>query len=62
MPMDWSFARSFENFFEDMQHRVSKLPAEQRDAILARIAQARAMLGETDTLTHFQKWKSPDER
>ena len=37
--MDWSFARSFENFFEDMQHRVSKLPAEQRDAILARIAQ-----------------------
>jgi hypothetical protein len=56
----WSFARSFENFFEDMQQQVSTLPAEQRDAILVRIAQARAMLGGTDTLTHFQKWKSPD--
>jgi hypothetical protein len=59
---DWSFVRSFENFFEDMQQRVSTLPAEQREVILARIAQARAMLGGTDTLTHFQKWKSPDER
>jgi hypothetical protein len=39
---DWSFVRSFENFFEDMQQRVSTLPAEQRDAILGRIAQARA--------------------
>ena len=44
----WSFARSFDDFFEDMQHRVSTLPAEQRDAILDRIAQARAMLGGTD--------------
>jgi hypothetical protein len=58
---DWSFVRSFESFFEDMQQRVSTLPAEQRDTILGRIAQARAMLGGTDTLTHFQKWKSPDE-
>ena len=40
---------------------VSTLPAEQRDAILGRIAQVRAMLGGTDTLTHFQKWKSPTE-
>jgi hypothetical protein len=58
----WSFVRSFESFFEDMQQRVSTLPAEQRDVILGRITQARAMLGGTDTLTHFQKWKSPDER
>jgi len=58
----WSFARSFETFFEDMQQRDSTLPAEQRDAILGRIAQARAMLGGTETLTHFQKWKSPSER
>jgi hypothetical protein len=48
----WSFALSFESFFEDMQQRVSTLPAEQGAAILARIAQARAMLGGTDTLTH----------
>jgi len=59
---NWSFVRSFESFFEEMQQRVSTLPAEERDAILGRIAQARAMLGGTDTLTHFQKWKSPDER
>jgi hypothetical protein len=58
----WSFARSFDSFFDDMQQRVSTLPAEQRDAILGRIAQARAMLGGTDTLTHFQKWKSPTKR
>jgi hypothetical protein len=51
---NWSFARSFESFFEDIQQRVSMLPAEQRDAILGRIAQAQAMLGGTDTLTHFQ--------
>jgi len=25
----WSFARSFESFFEDMQQRVSTLPAER---------------------------------
>jgi hypothetical protein len=59
---DWSFVRSFESFFDDMHQRVSSLPAEQRDVILGRIAQAREMLGGTDTLTHFQKWKSPDER
>ena len=59
---DWSFARSFESFFEDMQQRVSTLPAEQQEAILGRIAQARAMLGGTDTLAHFQRWKSPNER
>jgi hypothetical protein len=58
----WSFARGFESFFEDIQQRVSTRPAEERDAFLGRIAQARAMLGGTDTLTHFQKWKSPDER
>jgi hypothetical protein len=58
----WSFALSFESFFEDMQQRVSTLPAEQRDMILGRIEQARAMLGDTDTLTHFQKWRSPNER
>jgi hypothetical protein len=62
MPMDWSFMRSFDSFFEDMQQRVSTLASQQRDAILARIAQARAMLRGTDTLTHFQKWKSPSER
>jgi hypothetical protein len=58
----WSFARSFESFFEDMQQRVSMLPAEQREVISGRIAEARAILGGTDTLAHFQKWKSPSER
>jgi len=41
---DWSFVRSFDSFFDDMQQRVSTLPAEQRDPILSRIAQARTML------------------
>jgi len=58
----WSFARSFESFVEDMQQRVSTLPAEQRDAVLGRVAQARAMLGGIHTLNHFQKWKSLDQR
>jgi hypothetical protein len=58
----WSFVRSFDSFFDDMQQRVSTLPAEQRDAILGRIAEARTLLGGTDTLAHFQKWKSPNER
>jgi hypothetical protein len=58
----WSFARSFDSFFEDIQQQVSALPAKQREAILGRIGQARAMLGGTDTLTDFQKWKSPSER
>jgi hypothetical protein len=61
-PRELGEIRSFESFFEDMQQRVSTLAAEQRDAILYRIAQARAMLGGTDTLTHFQKWKSARER
>jgi hypothetical protein len=59
---DWSFVRSFESFFDDAQQRASSLPIDQRDRILDRIAQARAMLGGTDPLTHFQKWKSPSER
>ena len=52
---DWSFARSFESFFDDVQQRVSTLPPEQRDSILGRIAQARAMLV---VQTPTQKWNS----
>src|SRR5215831_9816814 len=60
----WSFARSFDSFFEGMQQRVSTLPAEQRDAVLGRIAQARAMLGGTDALTTFKSGshRTNDER
>ena len=37
---------------------VDSTARKPRDAILGRIAQARTMLGGTDTLTHFQKWNA----
>jgi hypothetical protein len=57
----WSFARSFDTFFQDVEQRASILPADERAKLIDRISQARTMLGGADTLVEFRAWKSPDE-
>jgi hypothetical protein len=58
----WALARNIESFFEDAQRRAGDLPAEDQALVIARLEEARQMLGGTNALDHFRKWKSPDER
>ena len=58
----WSLACRIESFFENLKQRAETLDGPERDAIFARLETARQMLGGTDVLKHFEKWKSPRER
>jgi len=58
----WAAARKTEDFFADVEERVAGAPGNERDLLLSRIREARAMLGGVDALHRFKTWRSPDER
>lgn len=58
----WASAKAHEDFFNDLERRAADLTPEDVPAILERIAEARALLGGTDTLRRFASWQAPENR
>jgi len=57
----WAEAKRTEDFFKDAELRAEDLNNQERDVVLERLKQARKLLGTTNALDRFSKWKSPDE-
>ncbi|MGO4673330.1 hypothetical protein AB4Z40_10565 [Bosea sp. 2YAB26] len=58
----WAAATAVERFFMEAERRLEQVHDERRADILARLALARAMLGEQDPLTFLSDWLAPEER
>lgn len=59
---DWGIAKRTEEFFTDIEHRLTDAPDEESRAMLVRLQQARALLGGLDALKRFSTWRSAEER
>lgn len=58
----WGHARQLEDFFKDLEIRGEGLPPEAREALRARLAGARELLGGVDALAWFEEWTPPEKR
>jgi hypothetical protein len=58
----WGHARQLEDFFRDLEIRGEGLPPEEREALRARLASARELLGGVDALAWFEEWTPPKKR
>jgi hypothetical protein len=58
----WAESNGFEQFFLDAEQRAATLTDSERLKILERLKRARLLVGSANTLDHFMKWRSPDER
>jgi hypothetical protein len=58
----WAEVRRIQAFLTDAEAEAGRLGPEDRDRALARIALARAVIGEQAALGALLAWKSPDER
>jgi len=57
----WSEANQIEHFFKDAERRVKDLSEENKLKMFELLQKARELIGNTDALEHFLKWKAPDE-
>lgn len=55
-------AMSIETFFQDATTRAAALPQQEQVEVQDRVDAARKMLGGTDALTRFRRWRTPEER
>lgn len=58
----WSEVTRVEKFFEAAEQGAANLPPEEGRRLLRRLRLARDLIGSTNALEHFLKWKAPDER
>ncbi|MDO9234160.1 MAG: hypothetical protein Q8N02_11440 [Methylotenera sp.] len=58
----WAEAKRIDEFFQDAQFRANELSLDDRQAIEARLTEARKLLGTLDALERFKAWKSPENR
>ncbi|WP_405240378.1 hypothetical protein [Lentisalinibacter orientalis] len=58
----WSAPKSPGAFFADAEDRISKLPAPDREPLMARLQRARELIGNTDALGRLASWRTPEER
>lgn len=58
----WAEAKRIDEFFKDAQLRANELAEDDRQAVDAKLTEARKLLGTLDTLERFRAWKSHDER
>ena len=59
----WSHACNLERFFEDLARRANELhDREEREAFLKRIERARELVGGTDVLRYFGRWRALPDR
>lgn len=59
---NWTLARHIESFFEDVEQRAETLEGDERARTLARLTCAKELIGDTDGLRRFRKWRLPEER
>ena len=50
-----------ESFFADVERRVDGLGQEEQVAVRHQLQHARLLIGSTDALERFRKWRNPDE-
>jgi len=58
----WAEARKVEDFFADVERRLTSFPPADHKRVLERIRQAREMLGGVDALARFRDWRTAEER
>jgi hypothetical protein len=58
----WSESNRIEQFFQDAERRTAELEEDKKLKTLERLKIARKLIGSIDSLDHFIKWRSPDER
>ena len=59
---EWRRAIAIETFFQDAATRAAALPDQEQAEVQARLGAAREMLGGTDALARFRRWRTPQER
>jgi hypothetical protein len=57
----WAEANRIEAFFQDVESRAKALGEDQYEAVAARACHARALLGGSDALERFRKWRAPED-
>ena len=58
----WGEAVRVEGFLADIERRAAALPDDERTIVAGRLARAQELLGDTNALTRFMRWKLPEER
>jgi hypothetical protein len=58
----WSLAKSHESFFQDAERAAATKDAAAQSRIRTQLEHARALLGGTNPLEHFDAWRSPEDR
>ena len=58
----WSRVMEVERFFQGVEDRAATLAADEKAAVLERLALARGFLGSSDPLDFFRGWRTPRER
>ena len=58
----WNEAKQVEAYFDDVLLAVQELEGNERKALMDRVAQARALVGESRALDSLKRWKSVSER
>lgn len=57
----WAEANQIEHFFKDAELRANDLSEDNKLKILGRLQRARELIGSTEALEHFIRWRAPDE-
>lgn len=57
----WAEANRIENFFKDAEQGANDLGEDNKLKILERLQRALEMIGSTEALEHFVRWRAPDE-
>ncbi|MGU1788041.1 hypothetical protein ACSERT_24985 [Pseudomonas aeruginosa] len=58
----WDDIRRIQAFFREAEDEALSRTSEEREVLLRRLAVARELVGEMDTLGMLMKWRGPDER
>ena len=57
----WAEANRIDKFFRGAEQRANDLGDENKLKILERLQRARELIGSTEALEHFVRWRTPDE-
>jgi GTP1/Obg family GTP-binding protein len=55
----WAKVNSIRAFFDDIERSAQNLSDEDRKLVMARLAQAKELVGDLDALKHFDGWEPP---
>lgn len=58
----WDDVRRIQAFFREAEDEALSRTSEEREVLLGRLATARELVGEMDTLGMLMKWRGPEER